>query len=345
MARTPEEYMARAFALAQKGFPAPNPHVGCVIVRNGHIVGEGYHDHAGSDHAEVVALKSAGDLARGSDVFVTQEPCNHFGRTPPCSRALVQAGVQRVFIAVPDPNPTAQGGIESLRQHGIEVEVGLGAEAVEAFNWLYLGAVRSGRVRVTAKAAVTLDGFMARPDGSSKWITGARARRDGHRLRAQMGAVLVGRQTVVKDDPELTARIPGVVNQPVRVVLDPAARLSGRERVFNDRAETLWIVAEGCRTNQDQLEIPARGGLDLEILLTKMRERGLIGVLIEGGPRTLQAFLQAHLVDRLVKFTAPRFFGSGLPFLGSNEEENWTVEKVGKVGEDVSETFLRKCEP
>jgi diaminohydroxyphosphoribosylaminopyrimidine deaminase/5-amino-6-(5-phosphoribosylamino)uracil reductase len=285
--------MARAIELSKQGFPAPNPHVGCVVVRNGTIIGEGFHRFAGSLHAESEALQ--GIDAASSDVFVTLEPCNHYGRQPPCSLALIQAKVARVVIAMPDPNPKAVGGIARLREAGIEVDVGLMQEEAAAANHQFLFAHRMKRPLIIAKSAISLDGRIALPSGESKWITGTPARAEGHRLRAELGAVLVGRATVEKDDPQLTARMEGVINQPLRIILDPSAKLTGTERVFDDSAETMHVT----------------GQIDLAELASRLFARGITGVLIEGGARTIGGFLRAGLLDGLELFIAPKVLGQG----------------------------------
>ena len=268
-------------------------------MRNGQIVGEGYHHHAGGPHAEANALTAAGDKARGATAYVTLEPCSHHGRTPPCADALLRAGVTRVVVACADPNPVASGGAQRLRENGVLVEVGLLAEAAAEVNEQFLFSVRTGRPRVVLKAAASLDGRIALPSGESQWITGPAARRQAHRLRAECGAVLVGRRTVELDDPLLTARLPGVVNQPLRVVLDPSNRLSGRERIFNDSAPS-WHVT---------------GTIDLRNLLRELHDRGVRGLLVEGGAVTAGHFLKANLADRLELFIAPRLLGDGPAWL------------------------------
>lgn len=325
-------FMRRAIALSRRGFPAPNPHVGCVLAREGEIVGEGWHTHAGAPHAEAMALRNAGDLARGADAYVTLEPCNHHGRTPPCSLALVKAGVKNVYVAVADPNPRAAGGASTLRAAGIPVEIGLlAAEAAEA-NRQFLFAMAHRRPWVVAKAGCSLDGRIALPSGESKWITSEAARRAAHRLRAELGAVLVGYRTVVADDPQLTARIPGVVNPPLRVVLDPRNGLTGREKAFDDAAETLWI----------------REPLSAEQVLGRIREQGRTGLLIEGGGRTIAEFLSAGLVDRLELFVAPRVLGdgpawcNGLQLPGLAETPEFSLKGVRRVGPDLRLTLDRK---
>jgi len=305
-----EELMARAVELSRQGFPAPNPHVGCVLERDGSVVGEGYHDHAGGPHAEVVALNDAGLRAQGATAYVTMEPCNHQGRTGPCSEALIAAGVTRVVIATPDPNPRGAGGAARLRAAGIEVIEGMLTEEAEAANRMWRTAFRLGRPFVVAKAAMSLDGRIALPSGESKWITGEAARRQGHILRADCGAVLVGRRTVELDDPLLTVRDVEVVNQPVRIVLDRGGRLDGRYRVFDSSAATVHVVQSQSQVGQ--LACPAvEGHFDLSQLLVELFALGLTSVLVEGGAHTVGAFLRAGLVDRLELFVAPKVLGDG----------------------------------
>lgn len=302
----PEAAMERAIELARLGFPAPNPRVGCVLVREGTVVGEGYHDHAGAPHAEVMALNMAGELARRADAYVTLEPCNHYGRTPPCSGALIAAGVESVTFAVADPNPRAAGGADALCSAGISVKSGLLETEAREVNSLWLDSVARQRPRLVVKAAVTLDGKMARPNGDSKWITGEAARADGHRLRAELGAVMVGRRTVESDDPLLTARIPGVVNQPVRIVLDPRGVLSPDRQVFNDAAPTIHF------THSDSLE---------HYLETLYQQNGVIGVLLEGGAGAHSLALESGLVDELYLYVAPVVFGEGLSWAGDRAHD------------------------
>ncbi|MEJ5170758.1 MAG: bifunctional diaminohydroxyphosphoribosylaminopyrimidine deaminase/5-amino-6-(5-phosphoribosylamino)uracil reductase RibD [Fimbriimonadales bacterium] len=341
---TDSQAMARAIRLSRRGFPAPNPHVGCVIVRDGEIVGEGWHRFAGGPHAEAEALAAAGERARGATAYVTLEPCNHHGRTPPCSRALIEAGVARVVVACADPNPVAAGGLEALKAAGVAVELGLMADEAEEANWRFLTAMRLRRPAVVAKAAVSADGRIALPSGESRWITGPATRRAGHRLRAEMGAVLVGRITAEQDDPALTARIPGVRNQPLRVVLDPEGRLPGTLRLFDGSAPTLRVTAErreGCLAVGRR----ADGGLDLHRLLAELFERGVTGLLVEGGGRTIGSFLAAGLVDRMELFVAPTVLLDGRPaVLGAapsrlSEAPRGRWVAVRRVGPDLRLTL------
>jgi len=310
MTNDSERFMRRAIELSINGFPAPNPHVGCVIVKNGEIVGEGFHDHAGGPHAEVVALQQAGEKARGADVYVTLEPCNHTGRTPPCSNALINAGVASVRIATVDFNPKATGGMEALRDAGIGLMIGILEEEAYKVNEQFLTAMRRATPYVVGKVAMSLDGRVSLPNGESKWITNEDSRAMGHRLRAECGAVLVGRNTVVRDNPLLTARVDGVVNQPTRIVLDPNSALSGMEKVFGDEAPTIHVVKQPL--HERQLQAPMNGNeIDLPALLKSLFDRGITGILIEGGPITLGHFLKQGLLDRLEVFVAPKALGSG----------------------------------
>ena len=306
--------MRRAIVAGRRGYPAPNPHVGCVVVNGGKIAGIGYHDYAGGPHAEIVALQKAGDLARGSEVFVTMEPCSHQGRTPPCTAALIAAGVASVTYAVSDPNPRASGGGRVLAEAGIKVSQGLMAEEAEAGNLMWLTAVRRARPFVVAKAAASLDAKAALPTGESKWITGEVARRRGHALRAECGAVLVGRRTVLADEPLLTARIPGIANQPTRIILDRSGQLSPTHRVFDGSAPTVRVVGPGAQ--HAGVTAAMKGdGFDLPLLLTQLYETGITSLLVEGGPTTLGAFFSAGLVDRLHLFLAPKVLGAGIDWV------------------------------
>lgn len=339
--------MQRAIALSERGFPAPNPHVGCVVALNGRIVGEGFHAHAGGPHAEVVALGKAGAAAKGSTVYVTLEPCNHHGRTPPCTEALIAAGVERAIIACTDPNPIAAGGIGRLRSAGIAVEVGLLRSDAEAVNIVWLSAIRRRRPYVVAKAAMSLDGRIALASGESRWISGERSRAESHRLRAACGAVLVGRGTVEADDPRLTVRLPGVKNQPLRIMLDPEARLSREKAIFQPGSGTIQVVRQA--TLEGQIEVPwGRDGFDLAALLKELFQLGVTSLLVEGGAATLTSFLKAGLVDRLELFVGPIALGSGPTWLGDlgvaklASAPRFECERVRLFGGDVWMT-LRPC--
>lgn len=324
-------WMRRAIAISRRGLPAPNPHVGCVIVRDRALLGEGFHDLAGGSHAEVAAIRNAKVDLNGATAYVTLEPCNHTGRTGPCTQALLAAGIARVVIAVLDPNPDAAGGLETLRGAGVEVSAGLLAEEATTANEQFLFAHRTGRPMITAKAAISLDGRIALPNGQSQWITGEAARKDAHRLRAVCGAVLVGRGTVAADNPRLTVRLDRSVNQPVRIVLDPSGKLMGSEQVFNDEAKTIHVTGE----------------INLSSLTSSWFQRGLTGLLVEGGATTVRHFFAADLVDRLVLYLAPKVLGAGKGWVEDlirtdlSETTGWSYEGMKRLGEDLRLSYRR----
>lgn len=321
--------MRRALRLAARarGRTAPNPMVGCVLVRGGQVVGEGYHRQAGLPHAEVEALAAAGRKARGATAFVTLEPCNHHGRTGPCTEALLGAGVSRVVAAMADPNPKVVGaGAERLRRAGVRVELGLCEAEARAQNAGFVSWVTRGRPHVVLKAALTLDGRIATASGDSRWVTGEAARAEVHRMRDAAGAVLVGVGTVLADDPALTTRLPGrrVGRDPLRVILDGRLRTPPAARVA--RPGTLLVCAESAGRLAEQrlrergaevLRLPAADGhaVDLGALLDELGRREVLDLLVEGGAGVHGGFLQARLADRLVVFIAPKIAGSdGRPF-------------------------------
>lgn len=293
--------MLRAIELASRGLgtTSPNPVVGSVILDpEGRMVGEGWHEYAGGPHAEAAALARAGSAARGGTAVITLEPCSHIGRTGACTTALLDAGLRRVVYAVTDPNPVAAGGAAVLRAAGVDTSGGLLASAAERGNEAWLHTVRRGRPFVIWKYAASLDGQVAAADGSSRWITGEPARRDVHRLRAEVDAIAVGVGTVLADDPQLTARLDSPADaparQPLRVVFDRTGRTPATARVLDDAAETL-ITAEK----------PAEA-------LTRLRERGVVSLLLEGGPTLAGAFWTEGLIDKVIGYIAPTVLGSGL---------------------------------
>ncbi|MEU1278354.1 bifunctional diaminohydroxyphosphoribosylaminopyrimidine deaminase/5-amino-6-(5-phosphoribosylamino)uracil reductase RibD [Streptomyces sp. NPDC005805] len=316
--------MRRAVALAARGLgsTSPNPVVGCVVSdASGQVVGEGHHERAGGPHAEVVALRAAGEAARGGTAYVTLEPCNHTGRTGPCAQALLAAGIARVVYAVADPTPQATGGAGTLRAAGVRVEQGLLAEEAEAGNAAWLTSVRRGRPHVTWKYAATLDGRTAAADGTSRWISSPASRADVHRLRAESDAVLVGAGTMRADDPHLAARgVEGAV-QPLRVVLDTeATAVRPGARVLDDAARTVVVVADdlapgaaGATGAAEVWRLPraAAGGIDLTALLAALHRDGVRSVLLEGGATLAGSFVAAGAVDRVVGYLAPVLLGAG----------------------------------
>ena len=315
--------MARALRLAEAGryTTHPNPRVGCVLWRDGEIVGEGAHLRAGEPHAEVFALRQAGERARGATAFVTLEPCNHHGRTPPCSEALVAAGVSRVVAAMEDPNPLVAGkGLERLRAAGIAVESGLLQADAERLNRGFVSRMRRQRPLVILKLAASLDGRTAMASGESQWITGEPARQDVHRRRAEAGAVLTTSATVLVDDPSLTVRLPppetGSWRQPDRIVLDSRAIVSLAAKVWNDDARRIRVtqpahaaavLAEGVENLA--IEADGNGPISLAGLMPALAQQGINELLVECGPRLAGALLKAGLVDELLLYLAPAMLG------------------------------------
>ncbi|MCR5346591.1 MAG: bifunctional diaminohydroxyphosphoribosylaminopyrimidine deaminase/5-amino-6-(5-phosphoribosylamino)uracil reductase RibD [Fretibacterium sp.] len=323
---TDEYYMKRALSLAARGMgtTSPNPMVGCVLVRDSRIIGEGYHQRCGGDHAEIKALKDAssrGEDVQGATAYVTLEPCCHFGRTPPCAQRLVEEGITRVVAATSDPNPKVKGGgLAVLREAGIEVSFPcLEAEA----RWLNRGFIRVqmlGRPWVTLKAAVSLDGRMALSNGESKWITGPEARTEAHQLRASHDAVLVGVGTVLKDNPELTVRhVDG--RSPRRVILDSYLRTPPDVKAVTGEGGCLILTVSRDEEKISSLQsagatvicLPAdrEGHVDLSAAMSCLAQEGILSLMVEGGPRVLTAFMKKGLCDWLSLFVAPKVMGEG----------------------------------
>jgi diaminohydroxyphosphoribosylaminopyrimidine deaminase / 5-amino-6-(5-phosphoribosylamino)uracil reductase len=321
----PEAAMELALRLARRGLAGarPNPLVGAVVLRDGRVVGRGWHQRCGGPHAEVVALAEAGRAARGATMVVTLEPCNHQGKTPPCTEAILRAGVRRVVAATLDPNPKVAGaGLSRLARARVVVEVGQGASGALKLNEGYFSVHVRRRPWVTLKVASTLDGRLAASDGTSRYISGPHTLRLAHRLRTEYHAILVGRGTVEADDPQLNARLVRGTS-PVKVVLDARGTLAPSRKVFDTgEAPTLWVTAAGVPAARvramrgrgvEQVVLP-RGpgrGLDLKRLLRDLARRGLQSLLVEGGSQVLTSFLVAGLADRLMVDVAPRLLGAG----------------------------------
>ncbi|MFJ6215563.1 bifunctional diaminohydroxyphosphoribosylaminopyrimidine deaminase/5-amino-6-(5-phosphoribosylamino)uracil reductase RibD [Streptomyces sp. NPDC092296] len=351
--------MRRAISLAALGLghTSPNPVVGCVVLdAEGRVAGEGHHQRAGGPHAEIHALRAAGDRARGGTAVVTLEPCNHTGRTGPCAHALIDAGIARVVYAVPDPTDRATGGAATLRAAGVDVHGGLLAAEAARGNECWLTAMRLGRPFVLWKYAATLDGRTAAADGSSRWITGPEARADVHRLRAEADAVLVGSGTQRADDPHLAVRhgAAAAVRRPLRVVADSGAATPATARLLDGAAPTLIAVAPGADTRhldaavaEGRAEIAvlpraATGrGLDPHALLAELHRRGVQSVLLEGGATLAGALWAAGLVDKAVGYLAPALLGSGPAALGSAgigtiaDAFRLDVHDLARVGADI----------
>jgi diaminohydroxyphosphoribosylaminopyrimidine deaminase / 5-amino-6-(5-phosphoribosylamino)uracil reductase len=353
--------MDLALGLAERGryTVTPNPLVGAVVARDGAVIGEGWHARAGGDHAEVAALRQAGEGARGARMYVTMEPCNHHGRTPPCTDAVLRAGISRVVMGHLDPDPRMRGrSAEILRQAGVEVEV-LEDPAFERQNEQFFHYMRTGRPFVHLKLAATLDGRIATSRGDSRWVTGEPARLRAHELRAEAGAVLVGAGTVRADNPLLTAR--GLAQEPppvTRVVLDPRLTISSGSRLVASAPDgPVLVFADKRSLDGRELELEGRGvevigvppaeeTLDLHLVLEELGRRGVRGVLVEGGGETAARFVDARLAEKLTLFYAPKLVGSeGVPMIGAlrvtkmAEALKFSVSGVEKVGEDVAVTL------
>ena len=328
MSNLHQKFMQRSIVLARRGIgkTAPNPAVGCVIVREGAIVGEGWHRKAGTPHAEVHALRQAGESARGADVYVSLEPCAHFGKTPPCAEALVAAGVKRVFAAMEDPNPRVSGrGIGILRAAGIEVAVGIMAAESRLLNEQFIKHVTTGLPFVVLKTAMTLDGKTATANGDSKWITSDKSRAYVHKLRGMLDAVMVGVGTVRVDDPLLTCRIPGG-RDPLRVIVDSNLDIPIHSQVLHagSRAGTIIATLAGDSVKADKLRglgvriLQCRhndGRVDLPQLFSDLGGMGVQSVLLEGGSTLAGECLRSGLIDKIILFYAPKLVGGEAPGL------------------------------
>ena len=360
-------WMAHALRLARRGLYTtdPNPRVGCVLVSGDQVVGEGWHARAGGPHAEIHALRAAGERARGATAYVTLEPCSHHGRTPPCADALLEAGVARVVAAMQDPNPLVAGqGLARLRAGGVEVASGVLQAQAEALNPGFVSRMRRGRPWLRCKLAMSLDGRTAMASGESRWITGEAARRDVQRLRARSSAILTGIGTVLADDPSLNVRLTadalyGVepVRQPLRVVLDSQLQMPVDARMLRLAGHTLVLAASNdtakrealARAGAEVVGVAGQDGhLDLEAVLALLAQREINEVLLESGPRLAGAMLAAGLIDELVVYMAPHVMGDSarglflLPGLEKMEDRiglEWV--DVRRVGEDVRMTLVR----
>lgn len=326
---THEAYMARAIQLARQGWYStrPNPRVGCVLIKDGTVIGEGFHRKAGKPHAEINALNAAGAAAQGATAYVTLEPCSHFGKTPPCANALIEAGVSHVVVAMTDPNPAVSGsGIQRLRAAGIEVTENILQAQAEELNPGFIKRMSRGMPYVRLKMAMSLDGRTAMASGESKWISSSQSRADVHRMRAASGAMLTGINTVMQDDPSLTfrvdeheslaAEIPDDLEQPLRVVCDSKARLSLQAKILSQPGTTLLattsdISAELKNSQLESIRVSAdeQGKVSLPDVLRELANRQINDVMVEAGAGMAGALLQGSLVDELIIYMAPHLMG------------------------------------
>ncbi len=352
--------MERALALAQAhlGETSPNPTVGAVIVKEGRILGEGWHRGPGHPHAEIMALAQAGEEARGADMYVTLEPCDHYGRTPPCSLAIIRAGIARVFYATPDPNPVAGGGAQRMEAAGVEVYRGLGEEEAREINRFFFHFIRTGRPYIIAKFAASLDGKIATRTGESQWITGSQARARAHALRGQVDAILVGAGTVLADDPRLTARDAEgrpAPRQPLRVILDSRGRIPLDARVFQPTLPGQTLVATTpkmpparqralAQLGVEVLVVPAnlQGWVSWSHLLDALGKRQITSLMVEGGAQVLGSCFQAGAVQEVWAFLAPMIIGGqeapgpigGQGFVRLAQAPRLTHVRVESLGKD-----------
>ena len=335
--------MRRALALAAKGMytTTPNPRVGCVVTRGETIIGEGWHERAGSPHAEVLALR--GIDAAGATVYVNLEPCNHHGRTPPCVPALVQAGVARVVAAMRDPNREAAGGAEALAAAGIRFEHGLLEDEARELNVGFVSRVTRGRPWVRMKIASTLDGRTALPDGRSQWITGPEARRDGHRWRARASAILTGIGTVRADDPQLTVREVETPRQPLRVIIDSRLETPHEARILRGERVLVFAGREGALPNAEVIALPnPQGKVDLPRMLELLAQRGVNELHVEAGFRLNGSLVREGCVDEFLLYFNPSFLGDGaqgmldLPALASLDARlRLRLVSLERLGDDL----------
>ena len=325
MSTTHRKFMERALALASKarGCTSPNPLVGAVIVRNGEIVGEGYHQKAGDAHAEIHALNQAKGLAEGATMYVTLEPCCHWGRTPPCTESLIRAKLGDVLVAMEDPNPQVAGnGIHQLQEAGIYVQVGLCEEESRQLNEVFIKYITTQRPFVILKSAISLDGKIATASGESQWITSEASRLKGHEVRSQVDAILVGVGTVLQDNPSLTTRLTDATKKdPIRIVVDSHGRTPVDAKVFNPDSTAGTIIAVTEKASLEKIEALKSAGANvliieeragrvcLRALVRELGRKEITSVLIEGGGEINAAALQAGVIDKLMFFVAPKLIG------------------------------------
>ena len=356
-------FMKQALALAAKGrgYTSPNPMVGAVVVQDGKVVGKGYHPAAGEPHAEVNAIDNAGVNARGATIYVTLEPCNHVGRTPPCTEKILTAGIRKVVVAIADPNPGVKGGgMAYLRQKGLEVECGICEAEARELNEVFIKYVRTQRPFVILKCAATLDGQIATRTGDSKWVTGELARQHVHFVRHHVDAIMVGVGTIRKDDPSLTTRLEHQDGcDPHRIVLDTRLSISSHARLFQQASSTKNYIAAGPLSNDKDLlkrkeAVQAAGAIiletplkddrvDLKALMEILGDAGITSLLVEGGGQVIRSALSAGIVDKVMFYYAPKILGGndGVPICsgrGPNLMKDCITLKdirVERFGEDV----------
>lgn len=352
-----QDYMNLAINVAKAGVgqTTPNPVVGAVIVNDGRVVGIGAHLKAGEPHAEVHAIRMAGEKAQNATAYVTLEPCSHHGKTPPCADLLITSKVKRVVVATTDPNPLVAGkGIAKLKAAGIEVEVGVCKEQADALNAVFFHYLDKKRPYVTLKSATTLDGKIATVTGESKWITGEAARQDVHLYRSIHDAILVGVNTVLMDNPSLTTRLPnGTGKNPIRVILDSKLRTPLDSQIVNDGKAETWIIVSN-QVNQEKMnEFSEKKGvriiqlqepnLSISTMLTRLGEEGISSIFVEGGAEVNGSFLKEKAINQVIVYLAPKLFGGkqaptaigGSGIESIDDSLQLTIKSVEQLGEDV----------
>ena len=356
---TDEKFMQSALEEAVKGMgrTSPNPCVGAVVVKDGAVVGRGYHHRAGTPHAEIHALADAGDAGRGATMYVTLEPCNHTGRTPPCSLAVLDAGISRVVIGMADPNPVARGGADFLRSHGVEVAIGVLEEECRRINHPFIKHSVTGLPWVVMKAGMSLDARISYRQGQGGAITGAESKQRVHQLRDRLDAILIGIGTALVDDPSLTTRLSGASRDPLRVVLDTRLRLPVHARMLTQQsAASTWIFCSEQASEERRKKLEQAGAvvhcvaateeggdqLELKEVLTVLGRQNITSLLVEGGAVVHGSFLRRNLVDEVMLFTAPLFIGdsgiplaSGLNLLPGDDRVRLAELQAEQLGKDI----------
>jgi diaminohydroxyphosphoribosylaminopyrimidine deaminase / 5-amino-6-(5-phosphoribosylamino)uracil reductase len=348
-------YMNLALNLARGtlGQTAPNPVVGAVVVKDNQIVGMGAHLKAGEPHAEVHALRMAGDRAKNATLYVTLEPCSHHGKTPPCADLVIQTGIKKVFVATTDPNPQVSGfGIEKLKVAGIEVEVGLQQEEARELNKMFFYNISTGLPYVTLKSAISLDGKIATSTGESKWITGEEARNDVHQFRHQHDAILVGVNTVIKDNPSLTTRLENGGKNPIRIILDTQLRTPLQANIVTDSQAQTWIVTGPVIDEKLEADFTAMGitiikmaekKIQIQEMLKIIGEMGVTSLYVEGGSEIQGSFLKEQAYQQVITYIAPKLIGGKLApisfggegILTMDEVVSLEIKKIDRVGNDI----------
>lgn len=316
-----EKFMKKALELAEKGNTSPNPLVGCVIVKDNKIVGQGFHEKFGGPHAEINALKKAGKKSKGATMYVTLEPCNHYGKTPPCTNSIIKAGIKKVIVSMLDPNPLMKGkSLKQLEKKGIKTEKGLLEEKAKKINENYIKFISTKKPFVILKAAITLDGKIATEKFDSKWISSKESREKVHELRSKTDAILVGENTILKDNPRLTSRIKKGKN-PLRIIIT-TKKLSSKLNVFKDEnfliATTRKELFKEKNFENKVLELKGKKGLvDLKKLMKELGKRNISSLFVEGGSGIFTSFVKEKLADKLMLFVSPKIFGKGIPVFGN----------------------------